>query len=74
MTQKIVIALRWMVDTLVHNSASQSIAILLILVVIGGEEPGVVSLLDNNIGDLRLIAAILLQFTAGGSDGHQLPE
>ena len=80
------IPLGGMVDALVHHSPGQSVPVLVFVVVSREKPsthpvatnyyqdypdlPGVVSLLDNNEGDGRIIS--ILQLSAGCPDGHQL--
>ena len=53
--------------TLINYSAGKHIAVLLVLVVVRGEEAGVVALLDHDVRDLRLVVRgnLLLKIGSG---------
>ena len=69
MRHQVEVSFSWMIDPLVNNSSSESI-IIIVLVGICMEESGVVSLLNNNKSDWRLV--IFLNLLASFPDGHLL--
>ena len=58
MGHQVEVPLRGMIDALVHHGARQHVAVLKVLVSVLGEESGVMTLLDDQIGDAWLVLGI----------------